>query len=305
MSNFADRLLAAIESKHSHVVVGLDPDYRHLPPELRERHEARPYGSELERVVSAYREFLLAIINALVEEAVAVKPQLACFEACGWRGYRLYEELVQVASDLGYLVIADAKRGDIGSTAEAYASAHLKLVSADALTVNAWFGTDGLEPFLRRAREEGTGVFVLVKTSNPGSAEIQDLRLSTGGTIYERVAELVLKWAEGTIGERGYASVGAVVGATHPAQARSLRERLPGIIFLVPGYGAQGAGAEDLAGVFDQEGTGTVVNSARAILYAYKQRGGPWLEATRAEARAMRLSLWAVARRGEGIGVGR
>ena len=240
MAHFADSLLASIERKRSHVVLGLDPDYALLPPALREKHEALDYDDDIQRRVEAYREFLFRLLIEVEPEAVAVKPQLAFYEALGARGFRLYEELVEAAHSLGYLVIADAKRGDIGSSAEAYAAAHLDVARADAITVNPWFGTDGLEPFLRRAREAGKGVFVLVKTSNPGSADLQDQELSSGGRVYERVADLLRGWAAGAVGASGYSNVGAVIGATHPVQAAELRLALPGVPFLVPGYGAQG-----------------------------------------------------------------
>ena len=294
--NFADRLLSAVEEKQSHVVVGLDPDYASMPPSLRAAHDAADYPDEVGRVCACFREFLIGLLEGLADVAVAVKPQLAFFEALGYRGFRLYEDVVGHAASLGYLVIADAKRGDIGNTAEAYARAHLDVVGADAITVNPYFGTDGLEPFLRRAREESKGLFVLVKTSNLSSAEIQDLSLETGQTVYQRVGDLVNGWGAGAVGERLYSSVGAVVGGTHPRQAAELRLALPATPLLIPGYGAQGAKAADLAGVFDSSGSGAVVNSARAILYAYKNRGGQWLDAARAEAEEMRAALWQVAR---------
>ncbi len=298
MTHFVDRLLEAVERKRSHVVLGLDPDYPLLPPEVRHKHEALDYEDDLEMRAAAYREFIFRLLCDLTDEAVAVKPQLAFYEALGSRGYALYEEVVATASSLGYLVIADAKRGDIGSSAEAYAAAHLDVAGADAITVNPWFGTDGLEPFLARARTQGKGLFVLVKTSNPSSTEIQDEVLSSGRRVYEHVAGLLSGWAVGTEGTRGYASVGAVVGATHPAQAAELRAALPGIPFLIPGYGAQGASAADLAHAFDGAGTGSVVNSSRAILYAYRSGPGDWAAAAKAEAAAMRAALWRAAGRG-------
>ncbi len=293
MINFADRLFEAVERKRSHVVLGLDPDFDLLPPDVR---ALVPDGvsAGAEAVAECFHSFLSDLLGALSDVVVAVKPQLAYFEALGSTGYRLYEEMVAEARSLGYLVIADAKRGDIGSTAEAYARAHLDVVGADAVTVNPWFGTDGMKPFLRRAREDGKGLFVLVKTSNPSSAEIQDLVTETGDLVHDRVAELVLRWSEGTYGVAGYSSVGAVVGGTHPGQAQMLRAKLPGIPLLVPGYGAQGATADDIGELFDASGTGAVVNSSRAILYAHRARGGHWLSAARAEAEHMRAALWAV-----------
>jgi orotidine-5'-phosphate decarboxylase len=294
--NFADRLLTAVEAKRSHVVVGLDPDYGSMPPELLAKYEDLVFADQNERVCECFREFLERLLDGLAEYAVAVKPQLAFFEALGYRGYRLYEDIVARAHESGYLVVSDAKRGDIGNTAEAYAKAHLDVVGADALTVNPYFGSDGLKPFLRRAEDGGKGLFVLVKTSNPSSVEVQDLVLTSGETLYRRVAALVEGWGASAVGEFGYSSVGIVVGATHPREAADLRRAFPRTPLLIPGYGAQGATAADLRGVFDASGTGAVVNSARAILYAYAKRGGDWLDAARAEAAAMREALWQVAR---------
>jgi orotidine-5'-phosphate decarboxylase len=296
--HFADRLLEAIETRRSHVVVGLDPDYELLPPEIKAAHDRSLYDGEDEMKVACFREFLAALLESLRSEVIAVKIQIAYFEALGTLGYGLYEDMVATAKNMGFLVIADVKRGDIGSTAEAYARAHLDVAGADAVTVNPYFGTDGLEPFLRRAREEGKGVFILVKTSNPSSAEIQDLELSSGGLVYGRVAELVSGWGAGSEGVGGYRSVGAVVGGTHPAQGAALRRQMPGTLLLVPGYGAQGAPAADLAGFFDEKGTGAVVNSARAILYAYRKHPGDWRAAALRETQEMRAALWKAAGRG-------
>ena len=296
--HFGDRLLEAIESKRSHVAVGLDPEYGSLPPELLSAHPQERYPDETEMKVACYRDFLLQLLPALAGEAAAVKIQIAYFEALGARGYALYEEMVRLATSVGYLVIADVKRGDIGSTAEAYARAHLDVAGADAVTVNPYFGSDGLEPFFRRCRDAGKGVYVLVKTSNPSSADIQDVLLDSGEPVYARVAELVDEWGRDTVGTRGYRSIGAVVGGTHPEQGARLRERLSGVPFLIPGYGAQGATARDLAALFDAEGTGAVVNSARAILYAYRKAPGRhWLDAARDEAAAMKAALWSAAGR--------
>ncbi|MBC7294398.1 MAG: orotidine-5'-phosphate decarboxylase, partial [Thermoleophilia bacterium] len=289
---FSDRLLAAIEEKRSHVVVGFDPDYELLPPELKSKRVADKHASE--EKVACFREFLTRLLTVLVDEVVAVKLQIAYFEALGASGYALYEEMIARAQALDYLVIADVKRGDIGSTAEAYAQAHLDHAGADAVTVNPYFGSDGLEPFFRRT-QEGKGVFVLVKTSNPSSAELQDQQMASGRPFYEHVAEMVVQWGANVRGASGYSAVGAVVGGTHPAQAGALRRLLPGVPLLVPGYGAQGAQADDLRGVFDEEGTGAVVNSARAILYAYRKRRESWDMAARVEAREMRLALWRAA----------
>jgi orotidine-5'-phosphate decarboxylase len=296
--HFGDRLLEAIESKRSHVVVGLDPEYGSLPPEVLSAHTQEQYASEPEMKAACYRHFLAALLPAVAEVAAAVKPQIAYFEALGATGYALYEEIVALAKSLGLIVIADVKRGDIGSTAEAYARAHLDVAGADAVTVNPYFGTDGLEPFFKRCREAGKGAYVLVKTSNPSSAELQDVLLGSGEPVYAHVADLVDQWGRDAVGARGYSSIGAVVGGTHPEQGALLRKRLAHVPFLIPGYGAQGATAGDLAALFDANGTGAVVNSARAILYAYRKAPGRhWVDAARDEAVAMRAALWGAAGR--------
>jgi orotidine-5'-phosphate decarboxylase len=253
------------------------------------------YENEGHRRVAAYREFLLELLPRVAPVSVAFKIQLAYFEAEGSPGYALYEEMVSAAQALGCLVIADAKRGDIGSTAEAYARAHLDIAGADALTVNPWFGSDGVEPFLRRCRHSGKGLFVLVRTSNPSSSELQDLELARGGLVYQRAGDLTEAWSRGTLGARGMTSVGAVVGATQRRQALELREQLPQVPFLIPGYGAQGATAGDLAGLFGPRGVAAVVNSSRGILYAYRRSGEDYLQAALEEAEIMREALWNVA----------
>ena len=290
---FGERLTEAVRSRRSHVVVGLDPDYELLPPAVREAHAVEAHASHSEMRAACYREFLIGIMDAIAGEAVAVKIQLAYFEALGAVGYRLYEDLVEPARERGLLVIADAKRGDIGSTAEAYAKAHLDQADADALTVNPYLGTDSVMPFISRAETAGKGVFVLVKTSNPSSKDIQDLQLASGGRVYHQVARLVTEWGANTRGSSGYSSVGAVVGGTHPEEGAELRTLMPGVPFLVPGYGAQGATAADLRGFFGDDGVGAVVNSSRGILYAYRKRTDvSWQEAARKEAGEMRAALW-------------
>jgi orotidine-5'-phosphate decarboxylase len=292
VQHFGERLMEAVRTRRSHVVVGLDPDYEAVPAAVRDAHPLEAHESEAQMKVACYREFLHGVLEAVAEDAVAVKIQLAHFEALGAAGYQLYEDLVGPARERGLLVIADAKRGDIGSTAEAYAKAHLDRAGSDALTVNPYLGTDSLEPFLRRAREEGKGLFVLVKTSNPSSADIQDLELASGKRVYARVAELVTGWGRETQFGEGYSSVGAVVGGTHPKEGAELRKLMLGVPFLVPGYGAQGAGPDDLRGFFDERGLGAVVNSSRAILYAYRRhRDLTWQEAARLETRDMKAAI--------------
>lgn len=296
---FGQRLMESVEAKRSHVVVGFDPDFDLLPAEVCEAHPRERYESDEAMTVACYRDFLTGILEGVADLVVAVKLQIAYFEALGALGWQLYEEMVRAAQERGVLVISDVKRGDIGKTAEAYAKAHLDRAGADAMTVNPYLGSDSLEPFLKRVREQGKGVFVLVKTSNPSSAEVQDLELASGGVLYREVAKLVSRWGVGTQDKAGYGSVGAVVGGTHPREGRELRQTLAGVPLLVPGYGAQGAVADDLAGFFDDRGTGAVVNSSRGILYAYRGSvGADWRQAARLETETMRAALWQVARSG-------
>ncbi len=296
---FGDRFVEAIESRRSHVVVGLDPEYDSLPPQVRDAHPEHQYESLAQMKAVCYWEFLSGILDAVSEEAVAVKIQLAYFEALGSAGYQLYEDLVDPAKARGLLVIADAKRGDIGSTAEAYARAHFDRVGADALTVNPYMGTDSVQPFLSRVEQADKGLFVLVKTSNSSSVDVQDLELADGGRVYHSVARMVNLWGEPTKGKNGYSSVGAVVGGTHPKVGEELRSLMPTVPFLVPGYGAQGASAGDIRGFFGEDGKGAVVNSSRGILYAYRKHHDlSWQDAAREEAREMKVALW----RASGLG---
>ena len=268
MKNFADRLIETIERKRSCVVVGLDPQLESLPSDLREK--ARRSAAD---AADAIVEFNRRVLGAVAEHAVAVKPQSAFYEALGWEGVRAFAGTIRAARDCGLLVIANVKRGDIGSTAEAYAQGHLDALQADAVTVNPYLGIDGIAPFIKRARD-GKGVFVLVKTSNPSSVELQDLDAS-GAKLYEKVAELVERWGGDCRGESGYSAVGAVVGATFPAAAEKLRRLMPHALFLVPGYGAQGATADDCRSCFDAQGRGAVVNSSRGIIFAWRRPDQP------------------------------
>lgn len=282
MNNFADRLTAATDEKQSCVIVGLDPRLDALPAELRERAEQSEQDA-----ADAVLEFNRRIICAVAPHAIAVKPQSAFYEALGWHGVRAYAETIRIAHEHDLLVIADVKRSDIGSTAEAYAQAHLDRFGADAVTVNPYLGTDGIRPFLKRA-PQGKGLFVLVKTSNPSSAELQDLKVGgqESALLYEKVASLVEQWGADTVGKCGYSAVGAVVGATYPGAAANLRKLMPRAIFLVPGYGAQGGSAEDCRPCFDCKGHGAVVNSSRGIIFAYAGRSGPTADWTAAVADA-------------------
>jgi orotidine-5'-phosphate decarboxylase len=277
--HFADRLCAAIARTGSPVVVGLDPRLDSLPPLLL--HACRTaYGPTTRAAAEALWRFNQAIIDAVHDLVPAVKPQLAFYEHYGLEGLRAFARTVRYAQEAGLLVIADAKRNDIGSTAEAYAEAFLGETrvfdqtvagdfTADALTVNALLGSDGMQPFIMQAQAHGRGLFVLVKTSNPSSGDVQDL-LVDGRPLYEHLGALVERWGAGHHGVCGYSAVGAVVGATYPEQGQRLRSLMPHTLFLVPGYGTQGATAADVVGCFDQRGQGAVVNASRSLIFAYR-----------------------------------
>lgn len=283
MSNhFADRLTEAVAAKGAPVCVGIDPNIERFAPELaRQIDPAEPVG--------AVRTFCMDVLEAVAPVVPVVKPQIAYFEVFGAAGVQLYFDVVARARELGLIVIGDAKRGDIGSTASAYARAHLQGPDAvDALTVNTYFGADGLAPFVDVARRNGRGVFALVRTSNPSAAALQDLTDDEGKAFYEHVADHLAEIGRGEkcIGAGGLSCVGAVVGATWPEQASRLRERMPEQIFLVPGYGAQGASAEDCAASFRPDGTGAIVNASRSVIYAQPQPAAAWQDAVTAAARA-------------------
>lgn len=286
---FADRLAEAVLSKDSAVVVGLDPNLHRLPREL-----VATSSDEDPRVVAAQaiREFNAAVIEQVAPYACAVKPQVAYYEAHGAPGIQAFEDTIQMAHDAGLLVISDVKRGDIGSTAQAYAEAHLLASTAgDAITVNPYLGSDSIQPFLDACTTSGGGLFVLVRTSNPSAREIQDLT-ADGKPVHEHVARLVAAWGESLRGDRGYSSVGAVVGATAPEELAKLRGVLPGTWFLIPGVGAQGGSAADVAAAFDEQGLGAVINSSRGILYAFGDpSSSDWRRPIRDAARRLRDEL--------------
>lgn len=277
--NFADNLIAAIKNKSSHIVVGLDPRWASLPPQLQQM-ASQEHGLGPQAAALAFYQFGREIIDAVHDVAVAVKPQFAFYEQYGPWGMHALLQTVDYAKKQGLLVIADAKRGDIGSTAAAYAQAYLGglksvdeptwSLAADALTVNAYLGSDGIMPFIEASKAAGSGIFALVKTSNPSSGELQD-RLVDGEPVYAHMARMVHNWGQDSVGTEGYTSVGAVVGATYPEEAALLRQLMPKSIFLVPGYGAQGASAQDVLPAFNRDGLGAVVNSSRGIIFAYQK----------------------------------
>ncbi len=283
MSHFADRLCEAVCRKGTPLCVGLDPRWESLPEEVRRRHG----GGTLAAVAAAYDEFCGRVIDVVAGLVAVVKPQAAFFEACGPDGMAALRNVLRRARDRGLLTILDGKRNDIASTAEAYADAALAGVAvagrtypvweADSLTVNPYLGRDAVEPFLKAARRAGGGVFVLARTSNPGAGLFQDLDCG-GWPLFVRVAEAVRAWARESLGTCGLGDVGAVVGATYPAELAELRKLLPEVWFLVPGFGAQGGTAADVAAAFRDDGLGAVVNSSRGIIAAFEPSNPRWEE---------------------------
>ena len=284
--HFADRLTAAILAKKNALCVGLDPRWDSLPSQVRERHAA---ATPTERA-SAYDQFCTEVIDVVAPLVPVIKLQSAFFEALGPEGMIVQQRLLRHARDRGLITILDAKRNDIASTATAYADAAFKVWDADALTVNPYLGRDAVEPFLESARTAGRGVFVLVRTSNPGAGLFQDL-IADGKPIYEHVAAAVDNWSRENVGTCGLGDVGAVVGATYPAELTKLRQTLPHSILLVPGFGAQGASARDTAGAFLPNGLGAVVNSSRGIIQAFKKDSKDWQAEIEQATRATVASL--------------
>jgi len=265
-NHFGDRLIETCQKKKSLVLVGIDPRFDQLPNSIQD------IGKK-EGKAKAYEIFGKEIIDAVKGVAVAIKPQIAFYEVLGPDGLGAYYATLQYAKKNNLLTIADAKRGDIGSTAEAYAEAFLAengLFSADAVTVNGYLGSDGIAPFLKYCGSNGKGIYILVKTSNPGSVDFQDKILEGGKKVFEVVAEKVSVWGKDFIGKSGYSSVGAVVGATWPEEAIGLRKLMPNTPFLIPGYGAQGGTASDARASMDKQNLGGIVNSSRGIIFAYR-----------------------------------
>lgn len=254
-----DKLIEKIKEKNNQTVIGLDPRYDMIPNCIKDK-----YDKNLGGAAKAVLEFNKALIDATFDIIPAVKPQIAFYEALGIEGIKAFWETCRYAKEKEMIVIADIKRGDIGSTSEAYSNAFLgktkigeiqeNIFDVDFVTINAYMGTDCVKPFIEDAKKYGKGIFVLVKTSNPASGELQDLKLENGKEVYMQMAELVQKWGEDLIGKYGYSSVAAVVGATYPEQLKKIREACPSTYFLIPGYGAQGGKAGDIAEGFDKKG---------------------------------------------------
>ena len=290
-----DQLIEKIIDLQNPTCVGLDTLFDYLPDGMKEG------VTSFEGVAERVFEFNKKLIDSLYDIIPSVKVQIAYYEMYGVAGMKAFEETVKYAKEKDLIVIADAKRNDIGSTASCYAKTFLgktavnqnglQAFPADYVTVNGYLGADGILPFVEECQKNEKGIFVLVKTSNPSGAEIQNVILENGKPMFEHVGALVEKWGESTVGTYGYSAVGAVVGATHPTEAKRLREILPHTFFLIPGYGAQGGNAQMLKSCFAENGLGGVVNNSRGILCAYKKEGGLYYETARKATLAMQADL--------------
>ena len=303
MKNIIDQLIEKIKIMKNPTVIGLDPRYEMLPKCVKEK-----YPKTIEGVGQAIIEYNKTIIDAIYDIIPAIKPQIAFYEMYGISGMQAFKETCEYAKQKGMFVIADIKRGDIGSTAQGYSNAYLgktkieeneqSLYDIDFVTVNPYMGTDCVKPFIDDCKKYNKGLFILVKTSNPSSGELQDEKLENGEEVYTRVAKYVEKWGEELRGEYKYSSISAVVGATYPEQLKQLRQIAPHTYFLIPGYGAQGGKAEDIALGFDENGLGGIVNASRSLMCAYKSdmwknkfEEKDYAKATRAEALRMKEEL--------------
>ena len=264
MKNIADRLIDGIESKNNPTVAGLDPRVEYLPDELKKLATSKESASK------AITEFNCRIIDSIKDVVPAVKIQSAFYEMFAHHGIVAMNETAEYAKKAGLIVMADVKRNDIGSTAEAYASAYFDGDEYDYITVNPYPGYDGIKPFADVCAQKGRGIFVLARMSNPSAADIQNMKLESGEPLYLHIGKLIEQWGKPTVGEYGYSAVGAVVGATNPEEAALLRKTLKSVFFLVPGYGAQGGKGKDAAASFDEAGRGAIVNNSRGIIAAYK-----------------------------------
>jgi orotidine-5'-phosphate decarboxylase len=285
-AHFADRLAAAVRQKGTSLCVGLDPRWEQLPTEITRKHES----VSLEAVAAAFEELCFRVLDVVAPLVAVVKPQSAFFEASGPAGLAVLQRILRRARQLGLITILDSKRNDIASTAEAYADAAFGGVliagqrypvwDADALTVNAYLGRDAMEPFLKSARRDGRGLFVLVRTSNPGAGQFQDLKCE-GKPLFQLVATAVEQWSRENLGQCGFGDIGAVVGATHPTELVTSRQWLPAAWLLVPGLGAQGGAAADVAAAFRPDGLGAVINSSRGITACFPPNEPRWEDAVK------------------------
>ena len=303
MTNIMDKLIDKIKETNNPTVIGLDPRYEMIPEYIKNK-----YQKNLEGVAKAIVEFNKALIDATYDIIPAVKPQIAFYEMYGLEGMKAFEETCKYAKEKGMIVIADMKRGDIGTTAKAYSNAFLgktkigeqeeSIYDVDFVTLNPYMGIDAIKPFIEDCKKYDKGAFILVKTSNPSSGDLQDLKLENGEEVYTKVVKLVEEWGADLVGKYGYSSISAVVGATYPKQLQDLRKIAPHTFFLIPGYGAQGGKADDIALGFDENGIGGIVNSSRGLMCAYKSdlwkdkyTEEEFEKATRAEAIRMRDEL--------------
>lgn len=303
MKNAIDILIDKIRKTNNPTVMGLDPRYDIIPDCVKNK-----YDKTLQGVSEAILEYNKALIDATYDIIPAIKPQIAFYEMFGVEGINVFNETCKYARKKQMVVIADIKRGDIGTTAQGYSNAFLgktqvgnteiDVFNVDFVTINPYMGTDCVKPFIEDCKKYNKGIFILVKTSNKSSGEIQDLILQNGKTIYETVAELVNEWGKDLIGESGYSSISSVVGATYPQQLKELRKIMPASYFLIPGYGAQGGKAGDIALGFDNKGLGGIVNASRSLMCAYKSdfwkekfTEVEYAKATRAEAIRMKNEL--------------
>lgn len=290
-NNAADRLAAQIARVNNPTAMGLDTQVGHLPAEFA------PKGDSNKEICEAILKYNMGLIDGMADLIGCVKVQVAYYEIYGVEGMQAFAKTLAYARRRGYVTIADCKRNDIGATAGAYAQAYLNPAGeffCDFVTINAYLGVDGIKPFVDEAKQHGGGIYVLVKTSNPSGGQLQDVETADGRKVYELMADLVSGWGEALIGDSGYSLVGAVVGATWPAESTALRKRMPHTPFLVPGYGAQGATGKDLSGCFDMNKGGAVINASRSLLCAHQKHPEMgWLEAVRAEAVRMRDDITA------------
>lgn len=303
MKNIIDVLIEKIKETQNPTIMGLDPRYEMIPQCVTSK-----YPKTMEGAAQAIIEFNKTLIDATYDIIPAVKPQIAFYEMFGIPGIQAFKETCEYAKQKGMLVVADIKRGDIGSTAQGYSNAYLgktkigdieqSIFDVDFVTINPYMGTDCVKPFIEDCKKYNKGLFILVKTSNPSSGELQDLKLDSNEEVYKRVAKLVEKWGVELIGENGYSSISAVVGATYPEQLKQIRGIAPHTYFLIPGYGAQGGTAKDISYGFDKQGLGGIVNASRSLMCAYKSdkwkskfEEKDYAQATRAEAIRMRDEL--------------
>ncbi len=303
MQNVMDKLINKIKAMNNPTVIGIDPGYDKLPNCIKEKYE-----NNIEGVCKGILEFNKNLIDATYDIIPAVKINNAFYEMFGIQGIEIFKQTCEYAKQKNMIVMSDAKRGDIGSTAESYSNAYIgktpigenkeSIFDVDFITINPYLGIDGIKPFIEDCKKYGKGIFIIDKTSNPSSGDLQDLKLENGKTIYEEVATLIEKWGEELRGEYGYSSVSSVVGATYPEQLKTLRKLAPHTFFLIPGYGAQGGIASDIALGFDQNGIGGIVNASRSLMCAYKKeewkekfKEEEYAQATRHEAIRMRDEL--------------